>query len=89
MTEPAKLEEDLGLSATTEEGLAAGRGYRFEHLSMPVVLGDMSFGKDDPGPGDRFPDFDLPTLDGGRFRSADLAETGPALLVFGSYIQTG
>jgi thiol-disulfide isomerase/thioredoxin len=45
----------------------------------------MSFGKDDPGPGDRIPDFDLPTLDGGRFRSADLAETGPVLLVFGSY----
>ncbi len=38
-----------------------------------------------PGPGDRVPDFDLPTLGGGRFRSTDLGETGPALLVFGSY----
>jgi thiol-disulfide isomerase/thioredoxin len=45
----------------------------------------MSFGKEDPGPGDRIPDFDLPALDGGRFRSTDLTETGPALLVFGSY----
>ena len=52
---------------------------------MPVVLGDMSFGTDDLGPGDRIPDFDLPTLDGGRFRSADLTETGLALLVLGSY----
>ena len=52
---------------------------------MPVVLEDMSFNKDDPGPGDCTPDFDLPTLGGGRFRSADIAETGPAFLIFGSY----
>ncbi len=45
----------------------------------------MYFAKDDPGPGDRVPNFDLPTLGGGRFRSADLGETGPALLIFGSY----
>ena len=31
------------------------------------------------------PDFDLPTLGEGRFRSTDLGETGPALLIFGSY----
>ena len=30
------------------------------------------------------PEFDLPTLGGGRFRSSDLAPTGPALLIFGS-----
>jgi hypothetical protein len=48
------------------------------------VLRDLRFGKDDPAPGDRVPDFDLPTLGGGRFRSTDLAETGPALLVLGS-----
>jgi hypothetical protein len=52
---------------------------------MPLVLKDMYFSKDDPGPGDRVPDFDLPTLGGGRFRSTDLGETGPALLIFGSY----
>lgn len=84
MTELA-IQDDRNLSTTTERDVAAGRRYRFNHLSMPVVLGDMSFGKDDPGPGDRIPDFDLPTLDGGRFRSSDLTETGPALLIFGSY----
>jgi len=84
ITESA-IQEDRNLSTTTDKDLAAGRRYRFEHLSLPVVLGDMAFGKNDPGPGDRIPDFDLPTLDGGRFRSADLTETGPALLVFGSY----
>lgn len=52
---------------------------------MPVVLGDMSFGTDDLGHGDRIPDFNLPTLDERCFRSADLTETGLVLLVFGSY----
>ena len=72
-------------SEQTKDTLDAGRRYRFEHLAMTVVMRDMYFGKDDPGPGDRVPDFDLPTLGGGRFRSTDLGETGPALLVFGSY----
>ena len=61
-----------------------GQRYRFEHLALPTVLRDMYYSKGDPGPGDRVPDFDLPTLGGGRFRSADLGETGPALLIFGS-----
>ncbi len=69
----------------TEDPLNVGRRYRFEHLALPTVLRDMYFNRDDPGPGDRVPDFDLPTLGGGRFRSTDLGETGPALLIFGSY----
>ena len=62
-----------------------GRRYRFEHLALPTVLRDMYYRRGDPGPGDPVPDFDLPTLDGGRFRSTELGETGPALLIFGSY----
>ena len=60
-------------------------GYRFDRLKIGLILRDMYFTKDDPKPGDTIADFDLPTLDGGRFRSSDLATTGPALLVFGSY----
>ncbi len=69
----------------TENSLKVGRRYRFEHLALPTVLRDMYFDRDDPGPGDRVPDFDLPALGGGNFRSSDLGETGPALLIFGSY----
>ncbi len=69
----------------TKDSQDIGRRYRFEHLALPTVLKDMYYSKDDPGPGDRVPDFDLPTLGGGRFRSTDLGETGPALLIFGSY----
>jgi len=61
---------------------AAGQQYRFERLALPLVLKDLYFSKGDPGPGDRVPEFDLPTVDGGRFRASDLA--GPALLIFGS-----
>jgi len=61
-----------------------GRSYRFEHLALPLVLRDLYFSKGDPGPGDRVPQFDLPIVGGGRFRSGDLARTGPTLLIFGS-----
>ncbi len=63
----------------TEESLDVGRRYRYDHLQLRLVLRDMYFSRDDPGPGDRVPDFDLPTLGGGRFRSRDLDESGPAL----------
>ena len=69
----------------TKDFQNVGRRYRFEHLALPTVLRDMYFNRDDPGPGDHVPDFDLPTLGGGRFRTTDLGETGPALLIFGSY----
>ena len=68
-----------------EDSQDAGRSYRFDQLALRLVLRDMYFSSDDPGPGDRVPDFDLPTLGGGRFRAADLGETGPVLLIFGSY----
>jgi|GEM_PF-380330 len=62
----------------------AGHRYRFERLALPIVMRDLHFNQDDPGPGDRVPAFDLPTVQGGRFRSGDLAATAPALLIFGS-----
>ena len=75
----------MTVAQRAEDSLSVGRRYRFEHLALPTVLRDMYFSRDDPGPGDRVTDFDLPTLGGGRFRSCDLGETGPALLIFGSY----
>ncbi|MFA6954413.1 MAG: redoxin domain-containing protein [Thermoanaerobaculia bacterium] len=62
----------------------AGRTYRFTHLALPLVMKDMYYSSSDPGPGDRVPEFDLPVVGGGRFRSADLASTGTTLLIFGS-----
>ena len=75
----------VAVAEQTRDSLEMGRRYRFEHLALPTILRDMYYSKDDPGAGDRVPDFDLPMLGGGRFRSADLGETGPVLLIFGSY----
>ncbi len=69
----------------TRTSTDAASAYRFERLRTGLVLRDMYFTARDPRPGDPVPEFDLRTLDGGRFRSADLATSGPALLVFGSY----
>ncbi len=68
-----------------ENSQDVGQRYRFQRLAFRIVLRDLYFSRDAPGPGDQVPDFDLPTLGGGRFRSRDLGVTGPALLIFGSY----
>lgn len=73
--------DNLEQSSSSEDD---ADGYRFDHLKIGLILPDMYFKKNDPGPGNRIVDFDLPTLAGGRFRSEDLAEAGPVLLVFGS-----
>ena len=70
--------------ARSEDSQDAGRRYRFDHLRLPDVLRDMYCCRADPGPGDRVPEFDLPLVGGGRFRSAGLGESNPTLLIFGS-----
>ncbi len=83
--ETGDVHTDASKQKPTEDSQDVGRRYRYKHLALPLVMRDMYYSRDDPRPGDRVPDFDLPTLGGGRFRSADLHETGPALLIFGSY----
>ncbi len=62
-----------------------GSGYRIDRPTMRVVLGDMRVPSTDPGPGDRLPRFELPTIDGGCIDNEELRRDGrPVLLVFGS-----
>jgi len=63
---------------------SAGESYRFQRLALNLILDDMTFRAADPRPGDAVPAFDLPTIEGDRIRSADLAANGPMLVVFGS-----
>jgi hypothetical protein len=85
LTTQAASESHIDVSRQKRSAdLNAGQRYRFERLALSIVLGDLRFTRDDPGPGDRVPEFDLPTVGGGRFRSSDLAGTGAALLIFGS-----
>jgi thiol-disulfide isomerase/thioredoxin len=67
----------------TATALVDGQRYRFDHLTLPMVMRDMRFVRTDPAPGDHIPAFDLPTTDGGRLRADDLGGR-PVLLIFGS-----
>jgi thiol-disulfide isomerase/thioredoxin len=77
---PLRSHEDPDGSA---QRLSDGHRYRFDHLTLPLVMRDMRFERTDPAPGDHVPSFDLPTIDGGHLRSDDLGER-PVLLIFGS-----
>jgi hypothetical protein len=75
-------------SSTNEEtvnsiSISAGEAYRFTRFRTALLIDDLTFGRREPGPGDRLPSFDLPTLDGGRFISSDPGSQ-PVLMVFGS-----
>ncbi|MDG6110446.1 redoxin domain-containing protein [Dactylosporangium aurantiacum] len=63
--------------------LSTGAAYRFNRFGTALLIDDMTFARNAPGPGDRMPAFDLVTVDGGRFRDTDLGPL-PVLMVFGS-----
>ncbi len=53
-----------GITGLLEDSSA----YRYQHVTMGVLLDDFRFGKSALKAGDPFPDFDIPTTDGGRIR---------------------
>lgn len=57
--------------------------YRYPHFKRELLREDASF-TDAGRPGSTMPDFDLPTVDGGRMRRADYLNRQPLLLAFGS-----
>jgi hypothetical protein len=59
--------------------------YLYDHVTRKVLMEDMSFSAQAPGPGDRLPQFDLPSVDGGRISNADIPGRKPLLLITGSY----
>ncbi|MEC5292319.1 hypothetical protein VSX64_17165 [Aurantimonas sp. C2-6-R+9] len=58
--------------------------YAYEHVSSEILSEDMQFGEGAPKPGERLPEFDLPTAGGGQLKTSDLAGR-PILLVTGSF----
>lgn len=56
--------------------------YRYAHFQRELLMEDMGFAAG-PSPGHAFPDFDLPTTDGGRARLADFRGR-PLLVTFAS-----
>lgn len=57
--------------------------YQYDTFTTGLILQDMAFKRTDPGPGHPVPAFDLPLVEGGRFRSTELGAK-PVLMAFGS-----
>lgn len=57
--------------------------YAYPHFRRELLREDAAFSHG-PGPGERLPDFDLPTADGGRLTKRDLAGK-PFVLIFSSF----
>lgn len=58
--------------------------YRYPQFRRELLYHDLAFEKG-PDPGQPFPDFDLPTTDGGRITRRDTIGAKPWLMVFSSY----
>lgn len=59
--------------------------YAYPRFRRPLLFEDMGF-HGGPRPGEPFPDFDLPTADGGRVARSDfVSRQQPMLMVFASY----
>lgn len=71
------------MSTSPDTATSAAEAYRFDRFRTALLIDDLTFDRRSPGPGHRMPTFDLPTLDGGRFRDTELGPR-PVLLVFGS-----
>lgn len=77
-----------GTPADPEPVAASARSdqdaYRYERVTMALLMDDMRFNKDTRAAGEPFPQFDLPTTDGRRIRKDDFVGKRPLLVVFGS-----
>jgi hypothetical protein len=58
--------------------------YRYERFERVLVKHDLAF-EAGPRPGDPMPDFDLPTVEGGRVSKRDYVGKRPLLLTLGSF----
>jgi hypothetical protein len=58
--------------------------YRFERFTRRLLFHDLRF-EGGPGPGERFPDFDLATVDGERVTLEGATAERPMLMVFSSF----
>lgn len=59
--------------------------YAYRHVTSRVLMEDMRFTDRGVAPGERFPDFSLPTGSGGELGLGELITEKPLLLVTGSY----
>jgi hypothetical protein len=59
--------------------------YRYRHFTFDTLIEEMYFAAGSPAPGEPFPDFDLPTTDGGRICKNDYVGRRPMFMVAASF----
>lgn len=77
------MERNMTTALSPGQNYSSDERYQYDTFTTGLILEDLAFKAGDPGPGDAVQAFDLPVVQGGRFRSADLG-TKPILMVFGS-----
>jgi hypothetical protein len=58
--------------------------YRYDRFQRQLLYHDVRF-EGGPAPGELFPDFDLPTVGGGRLDRAEATRGRPMLIVSSSF----
>jgi hypothetical protein len=61
-----------------------GTGYRYDRFHRQLLVHDFAF-EGGPVPGEPFPDFALPGVDGDVVRKSDFVGARPMLMVFSSF----
>jgi hypothetical protein len=68
----------------TRSDVTDTNSYQFDRLSLSILMADMRFKDEDPGPGDFVPETSLTLADGQAVPLFDASSATPTLLVFGS-----
>ena len=58
--------------------------YRYDRVTMGILMSDFAFSKDSAAPGDLFPDFKVASTDGETILKERFLGKRPLLVVFGS-----
>lgn len=77
------MEFNMTTAVSPGQTYSSDQRYQYDTFTIRLILEDLVFKANDPKPGNAVPAFDLPLVQGGRFRSADLGGK-PVLMVFGS-----
>jgi hypothetical protein len=58
--------------------------YRYDRVTMGILMSDFAFSKGSAAPGDLFPDFKIASTDGEMIAKEHFLDKRPLLVVFGS-----
>ena len=81
MSNPSTL---IASDQAEDSNRSGPEAYRYERVTIGLLMGDLQFRKNTSSAGDPFPRFELPTTNGRQIRKDDFVGNRPLLVVFGS-----